>query len=103
MDIQDIRRKLIGGQFEFSLHGLTRVVERNITDAEICQAGHNAEVIENYPDDKHSPSCLILGFSENSRPLHLQVCYSGHDMLKVVTIYEPDSDRWIDFRIRRAS
>jgi hypothetical protein len=101
MDIGDIRVKLSEGQFEFSIHAFKRVVERNISEAEIQQSGRNAEVIEDYPDDKYAPSCLILGFSEENRPLHLQVCYSGPDLLKIVTLYEPDGSEWVDFRIRR--
>ena len=59
-------------------------------------------MIEDYPDDKYSPSCLVLGFTEDNRPLHLQVCYSSADMLKIVTIYEPTEEDWMDFRIRRS-
>jgi hypothetical protein len=33
--------------------------------AEIEDAiGSRAEIIEDYPDDKYGPSCLILGFTE---------------------------------------
>ena len=102
MDIEDIRRKLVDGRFEFSLHGLKRIVERNISEREIRQAGKNVEKIEDYPDDKYSPSCLILGFSEDNRPLHLQVCYSETNMLKIVTIYEPTEEEWLAFRVRRS-
>jgi len=102
MDIEDIQRKLVAGQFEFSLHGLKRIVERNISENEIRRAGQSAEMIEDYPDDKYSPSCLVLGFTEDNRPLHLQVCYSSADMLKIVTIYEPTEEDWMDFRIRRS-
>ena len=101
MDIKDIRAKLSGGNFEFSLHAFKRVVERNISEDEIRQAGRNAEIIEDYPSDKYAPSCLVVGFSEDSRPLHLQVCYSSVDVLKIVTLYEPDRSEWIDCRIRR--
>ena len=103
MDIEDIRTKLASGQFEFSLHAFKRIVERNISEVEIRETARNAEVIEGYPNDKYSPSCLVLGFSENSRPIHLQICYSTPEMLKVITIYEPDEEEWIDFRIRRVS
>ena len=46
MNIDDIRKELVGGHFEFSYHGLRRVVERNISETEIREAGRNAEVIE---------------------------------------------------------
>lgn len=101
MDIVDIRFRLSSGQFEFSRHALKRVVERNISEQEIRTAGGAAEIIENYPGDKYSPSCLVLGFTKNHRPLHMQVCYSNPEIVKIVTLYEPGSDEWIECRIRR--
>ena len=89
------------GQFEFSRHAFKRVVERNIAEREIVQAGSRAEVIEEYPDDKYSPSCLLLGFTENARPLHIQVSLADAALVKIVTIYDPDPNEWIDYRQRR--
>ena len=39
-------------RFLFSLHAFQRVVERNISEAEIREAGLHATMIEDYPDDK---------------------------------------------------
>ena len=96
-----IRRQLTAGEFEFSRHALARVVERNISTAEIQQAAANADVIEDYPDDKYSPSALMLGFTANGRPLHFQVSYAESDMCKIITIYEPDPTEWVDYRTRK--
>lgn len=101
MKIDDMRRKLVSGRFEFSRHAFRRVVERNISEAEIREVGRNAEIIEDYPDDKYSPSCLLFGVTGKGRPLHLQVCYSSREMVKIVTIYEPDAAEWIELRARR--
>ena len=68
MNIEDIRLRLSTGLFEFSRHAFRRVVERNISEDEIREAGITAEIIEDYPDDKYSPSCLVLGFTKNRRP-----------------------------------
>ncbi len=97
----DIRARLVAGHFEFSRHAFQRVVERNISEEEIRQAGSRAEIIEDYPHDKYSPSCLVFGLTDGHRPLHIQVCYTDSEMLKIVTIYEPEADQWIDFRTRR--
>jgi hypothetical protein len=96
-----IRHLMTKGMFEFSAHALKRVVERDISEQEICEAGGNIEIIENYPEDKYSPSCLCLGLSNTRRPLHIQVCFSDRDLLKIVTVYEPDPGEWRDGRIRR--
>jgi len=103
MDAADIASKLTEGRFEFSRHAFRRAVERNIGEDEIRQAGRQAEIIEDYPDDKYSPSCLVLGCTGARRPLHIQVCYTGSDMLKIITLYEPETDEWVNFRTRRPS
>ena len=99
--LETLRRQLSTGEFEFSRHALKRAVERNITDGEIRQAGAEARVIEQYFDDKYSPSCLLFGFSADGRPLHLQVSYADTERVKIITLYEPDASKWIDFSQRR--
>ena len=97
----DIRRQLSAGEFEFSRHAFKRAIERNISDSEIRQAGMQARVIEDYPDDKYAPSSLLLGFASNGRPLHIQVSHVDSDLLKIITIYEPDPAEWYDYSRRR--
>lgn len=50
--LDDLRRQLSTGEFEFSHHAFKRAVERNISTANIQEAGAQARVIEDYPDDK---------------------------------------------------
>lgn len=97
----DIRRQLTAGEFEFSRHAFKRAIERNISDAEIQQAGAQARVIEDYPDDKYAPSSLLLGFTATGRPLHIQASHVDSDSLKIITIYEPDPTEWYDYAKRR--
>jgi hypothetical protein len=96
-----ICRHLSAGEFEFSRHAFKRAVERNISNDEITQLSENAELIENYPDDKFSPSCLILGFTHKNHPLHIQVSFTDTPMVRIITLYEPDPEEWIEFRKRR--
>lgn len=99
--LSKIRRQLTTGQFEFSRHAFRRAVERNISEQEIREAGVRAEVIEDYPDDKYGPSSLLLGFTSAGRVLHFQVSFTESDLTKIVTIYEPNPDEWIDYRTRK--
>lgn len=99
--IDEIRTQLSLGHFEFSRHAFKRAVERNISELEIRQAGGQARIIEDYPDDKYAPSCLLLGFTATRRPLHIQVSYVDADLLKIITIYEPDEAEWYDYSRRR--
>ena len=99
--LEEIQQQLSSGEFEFSRHAFRRSVERNISEREICEAGGAAELIEDYPDDKYSPSALLLGFSAAERALHLQVAFDDSALTKIITIYEPDPKEWIDYRKRR--
>lgn len=99
--LTDIQRQLVAGEFEFSQHAFRRAVERNISELEIRQAGGTVEVIEDYPDDKYSPSALLLGFTAGGRPLHIQISFDDGPLAKIITIYQPDPREWIDHRLRR--
>jgi hypothetical protein len=72
-----------------------------MSEQEIREAGAAAELIENYPDDKYSPSALFLGFTAGGRALHFQVTLDETAVIKIVTIYQPDSREWVDHRKRR--
>jgi predicted component of type VI protein secretion system len=99
--LSEIQNQLRAGEFEFTRHAFKRVVERNISELEIIQMGENVVIIEDYPDDKYSPSCLLLGLTSLGRALHLQVSRMDSNILKIITIYEPNNDEWIDYRTRR--
>lgn len=89
-----IRGLLAAGQFEFTRHAFRRAVERDISEQEIREAGAKARLIEDYPDDKYAPSCLLLGFTLANRPLHLQVTTLGAGVVRIITIYQPDEIEW---------
>jgi hypothetical protein len=99
--LTEICTQLQRGEFEFSRHALKRTVERNISEQEIMQIAENAIVIEEYPDDKYTPSCLIFGATKTNRPLHLQVSLQESAIVKIITIYEPDPNQWIQFARRK--
>lgn len=98
---EQIRQQLAIGKFEFSRHALKRAVERNISEEEMRQMAENAQIIEEYSEDKYSPGCLIFGLTRNQRPLHLQVSFADTESIRIFTLYEPDPEEWIDFRERR--
>ena len=100
--INEIKVKIFQQEYEFSKHAVDQSIIRDISVNELEQAIYNhCEVIEDYPDDKYGPSCLVLGFTDNGRALHIQCSYPVRPLIKIVTLYEPDTDRWIDFRIRK--
>jgi len=100
--IHEIRTKFKRRQYEFSKHAVDQSIIRDISVAEVEEAiASRSEVIEDYPDDKYGPSCLILGYTKAGRPLHVQCSYPIRPLVKIITLYEPDPDLWIHFRVRR--
>jgi hypothetical protein len=98
--VDGIRDKVARGQLEFSRHAVDQMLLRRISVTEIQVAISVAEVIEDYPDDKYGPSCLLFGLTRADRPVHIQCSHPSRPLIKIVTAYEPDPDQWIDGRQR---
>jgi hypothetical protein len=100
--IQEIRIKIKQRHYEYSKHAVDQSIIRDISVLELEDAVvGKSKVIEDYPDDKYGPSCLILGYTKTGRPLHMQCSYPSRPLVKIITLYQPDPDLWIDFRARR--
>jgi hypothetical protein len=87
------------GEHRYTVHAQGRMAYRRITDQEVQQVilSPEAEVIEEYPTDKYSPSCLIYGVTALGRALHVQSNQGG----VIVTVYDPDPEEWIDLKRRK--
>ena len=102
MSILDgIQAKIRDGQFELSQHAVDQSIIRNLSVEELREAIGSGDIIEDYPEDKYGPSCLILGFTGSGRAVHVQCSYPSRPLVKIITLYEPDPQRWIDFKTRR--
>ncbi|MBI4683763.1 MAG: DUF4258 domain-containing protein [Nitrospirae bacterium] len=99
MEIEGIKVKINIGEYRFSDHAVKRMIKRSIDRAEIEDAVLSGEIIEEYPDDKYSPSCLIYGRTKSGRHLHVQL--SLPPAVVVITAYDPDKSEWIDYKVRR--
>jgi hypothetical protein len=99
--IEEIREKISARQFEFSKHAVDQSIVRRFTAQDIREAIAAGEIIEDYPDDKYGPSCLLLGYTRAGRPLHIQCSYPSRPLLKIITLYEPDASLWVDFKVRK--
>jgi hypothetical protein len=102
--IAEIRHKVAENQFEFSKHAVDQSILRQIRVQEIREAVANGQIIEDYPDDKYGPSCLICGWTQVQRPIHIQCSYPSRPLIKIITVYEPIPQQWNDdFTQRRRS
>ena len=99
--IKDIRKSFKNKRYEYSLHAVDQSILKHITHQEILEAIAKGKIIEDYPDDKYGPSCLIFGVTELSRPLHIQCSYSSRPKVKIITVYEPYPEKWENYVRRR--
>ncbi|MCH7838503.1 MAG: DUF4258 domain-containing protein [Chloroflexi bacterium] len=85
----------------FTLHAVRQAEERKITPREVEQAvlATTAQIVEDYPEDPRGASCLVLGTTAHGRILHVHVSYPPR--VWVITVYQPDEDKWIDDKTRR--
>lgn len=99
--IEQIREAFRENRYEYSQHAVDQSILRHITGNEIVEAIEAGKIIEDYPEDKYGPSCLIFGRTVKGRPLHIQCSYPSRPKIKIVTLYEPDSEEWINYEVRR--
>jgi hypothetical protein len=82
------------------LHAIKRMLERSITVDDVRMVLVHGETIEVYPDAKPYPCRLVLGWRD-ARPLHIVVADDAEsNSAIIVTVYEPDRQRW-DRSLRR--
>ena len=89
-------------QLVIRVHALKRMAQRGIAEPDIRHVIETGETIERYPKDKPYPSRLILGRHEE-RPPHVLVAENKIDRNRIViTVYEPDPEKWeTDLRTRK--
>jgi hypothetical protein len=102
MDLDHIRWKFLRQQYSISFTHTEKLRRRRISSGMIEQTIATGEIIETYPDDPRGPSCLILGYPQAGRPLHVVCGNFDQDELLVITAYEPSPEQWErDWRTRK--
>jgi hypothetical protein len=99
MDLEQIKQSILDDNYEISLHAIERALEREIWKEDIEYAIIHGEIIEMYDDDKPYPSCLIYGKDKKGKPLHVVCAFSP--IIKLITVYYPEENRWIDYKRRK--
>ena len=84
--------------FIISDHARVRMFQRNVSTEDIGQVVLYGKMIEEYTDDEPRPSALFLGYVGGT-PYHV-VLAQCKDHVRVVTVYRPEKDKWIDYRVR---
>lgn len=101
MDIARVKELVRQRQYKTSHHAEVERESEAITIDDIKAAILNGELLEDYPDDQRGPSCLMLGTTENNRPLHIVLTILPQiEQVLIITVYIPTRPKWLDPRTR---
>ena len=91
--LERIQNQVRRETFRLTQHAQQEMAEEGITLDEVEQAILVGSIIENYPQHRRGPCCLISGFTDSQRPLHI-VCTTEQSVLIIITVYEPKLPKW---------
>lgn len=101
MDIKTIINTVRNSRVRITDHADEEAFADDLTYEEVCSSVIRGEIIEDYPNDKPYPSCLIFGKNVSGEPIHSVWAYNPKSLWAVlITVYRPDPQRWIDWKIR---
>jgi len=102
MRIKDIIDAIRNQQIRITDHADEEAQADHLSFDEVFVSVFQGKVIEDYPDDKPFPSCLIYGDTFSGDPVHSVWAYNQENQWAVlITVYRPDPRRWVDWRTRR--
>ncbi len=88
MKIEWIKGCTEKGEYYFSKHADQERLNDNLMITEIDEALFSGRILEQYKDTGRGKSCLIAGFTEKGKPIHV-VCGTRGDWLVIITVYIP--------------
>ena len=102
MVIDDIIQAIQANRVKVTDHADEEAVSDQLTLDQIYSSVLSGEIIENYPDDRPYPSCLIYGQTIKGDPVHSVWAYNKETRWAVlITVYKPHPKRWVNWRKRR--
>jgi Domain of unknown function (DUF4258) len=101
MDIKDIINSIGDSRVRITDHADEEAFADQLTYDEIYFSVAHGELIEDYPNDKPYPSCLIFGKNFSGEAIHSVWAYNPDNMWSVlITVYRPNPERWIEWKVR---
>ena len=103
LNLKYIKSLIREERYRLTQHAENEREADKITISEIEQAllSQPCEIIEKYPNDPRGESCLILGFTQELKPIHLVCGMQEENFLIIITVYRPDPKLWINYRKRK--
>lgn len=88
MELSWIFERVAAQQYRYSRHGDRERQNDGLTLAQVEEALISGRILEQYPDTGRGESCLVAGFSDGGKPVHI-VCGRMAMHLVIVTVYVP--------------
>lgn len=92
--VDRIRRCFERDEVVLTLHARREMADESVNTRELSEAVSTATLLEDYPEHRRGPCCLLCGTTQNGRPLHI-VCTTQLEPLVVITVYEPKPPKWM--------
>jgi uncharacterized protein DUF4258 len=88
IDEQWVKEKIRSSEYYVSRDGDQERQNDNLSILEVKESLLNGRILEQYTDTGRGESCLVVGFTEDGKPVHV-VCGKRKDTLTIVTVYIP--------------
>ena len=88
LSLEWIKQSVQNERYRYSRHGDRERQNDDLDLFEVEQALLNGVVLETYPDTGRGKSCLVVGFTDDGKPLHI-VCGAMGETMVIVTVYIP--------------
>jgi len=91
--VRRLREQCLAGAVRITLHAHQEMVEEDFLLKDLCDVLTAPTVLENYPDHRRGPCCLVCGTTEAGRHAHV-VCTTSLEAAIIITVYEPLPPKW---------
>lgn len=99
--IEGIKALIRERKYIITLHAKKRMDERGVSSADLITFIMNGDIIEEYSDSEPCPSALILGIVAGYYCHAVVALCKNH--ARIITVYWPDDEKWIDYRTRKSN
>src|SRR3954464_4462134 len=89
-----IRDQAVREVLRITQHAQEEMTEEEIALNDVLESLRSCQILENYPEHRRGSCCLVCGYTQRWRPLHL-VCTTAQPLLILITVYEPKPPKWV--------
>ncbi|MEW6363297.1 MAG: DUF4258 domain-containing protein [Acidobacteriota bacterium] len=88
-----LRQQAETDRLRVTVHAHQEMVEEDISLEDVRDVLLDPVLIENYPEHKRGPCCLVGQRTARGRYVHV-VCTTSLDIAIIITVYEPRPPKW---------